>query len=452
MFTAAAGRDSVTVPGWARPHKHRYALSTITTLVCTVVASVTMRAAARAYAIFEGEKMGKRSLSPSYSSVRLWLLRVGVYQLTKAVQNAGDWIYIVDHCVRVGSAKLFVVLGVRLSQLPEDFRLERSQMTVVHIEVMEDANKQNVKAALDKAVARTSVPCQIVSDGGSDIRCGVSLFQEENADVMWSYDIHHKVAAELKALAEADASWGELSTALAQFKVQVQQTDLAALAPPAQRGKARYMNIDVLLSHVRNFILPVFRRPEAYAETLKMPAEELKARLAWINDHRATISLWEQLAIVGEFVRAVVNQYGYGDPAIAILRGKLGPYISAYPHMTAAKLAARLLAFVEEQSRAIPPRQRMLGSTEIIESLFGRLKHLLGEYARNGFTGLVVVLAAIVSTPSQADVMRALSSITTRDALAYVRAVAGVTVQQTRQEIRSVTRQEENPGKRRIAA
>jgi hypothetical protein len=104
-----------------RPPKHRYTLDTITTLICTVMAMVTMRASARAYAIFEAEKLGKRLQCPSYSSVRLWLLRLGVYHLTKAVQQAEDWIYVADHCVRIGSAKLFVVLGVRLGQVARGF-------------------------------------------------------------------------------------------------------------------------------------------------------------------------------------------------------------------------------------------------------------------------------------------------------------------------------------------
>jgi hypothetical protein len=455
--SAQAALVDVNVPPakLSRPPKHRYTLLTITTLLCTVIASVPMRAAARAYAIFEAEKLSLRLPCPSYSSVRLWLLRVGVYRLTKAIQQAEDWIYVADHCVRIGSAKLFVILGVRLGQLPDDFRLEKSQMTVVHIEVMNDANRFNVKTALDTAAKRTGIPCQIVSDGGSDIKCGISLFQDDNPHVIWSYDIHHKVAAEFKALAEADNSWGELSASLAQFKLQVQQTDLAALAPPAQRGKARYMNIDVLLAHLRKCILPVFRQPELYANTLGLPAAELALKLAWVGDHLQTVRQWEQFATVGEVVRAAVNQYGYGEAAVAILDNAFGRYISTFPQMPAAQLASRLLAFVAEQSLPVPPAQRILGSSEIIESLFGQLKQLLGEYAKNGFTGLVAVVAAIVSPAPPAEVMQALATVSTKDALTHVRAMVGPTVQQTRRQLRKIvkaTKTEQNPGKVERAA
>lgn len=427
----------------------------MTALICTVIASVPIRAAARAYAIFEGELLGGRLRCPSFSSVRLWLLRLGVYCLKKPLQEAEDWVYVADHCIRIGTAKLFVVLGVRLGQLPEDFRLEKRQMTVVHIELMDDANRFTIKKALDKAAKRTGVPCQIVSDGGPDIKAGVSFFQDEHPYVMWSYDVHHKVASELKALAEADGAWGELNSALAQFKVQVQQTEMAALAPPAQRAKARYMNIDVSLKHLREVILPVFQAPEAYADALGVTADQLATKLAWVGSHLSTVRQWEQFTIVGEFVRAVINQYGYGEPAVTILIAKLGPYISAFPQLPAAKLAMRLVEFVKEQSLSVPSGVRVLGSSEIIESLFGQLKHLLGEHARNGFTGLVAVVAAIVCPTTPADVMQAMLAISTKDALTYASSMAGATPQQARREIRTITatrKKEENRGKRALAA
>lgn len=423
-----------------RPARHRYSLQTITSLVFAACVSVPVRTGARAYAIFAAEFAGSRSPSPSYSSVRIWLLRVGVHQLTAPLRQAQDWIYIIDHCVQLGCAKLFVVLGIRLSDLPEDFRLERSQMTVVHLEVMDESNQHRVKTALDKAMIRTGVPCQIVSDGGSDIKAGVASFQEENPHVIWSYDIHHKVAIELKTLAEGSHGWPELCAALAQFKGQVQQTPLAALAPPAQRGKARYMNIDVLVTYMRERLIPVYRHPEAYASTLGIPTEELKEKIDWVSDHLTTINLWQHLSTVGEFVRSTVNQFGYGELAVNILNTKLAPFAQTFPDHVAATLVQSLVAFVKEQSLAIPQTQRMLGSSEIIESVIGLLKNLMGNDAKNGFTSVTVALAALVPTLSPSDVMQALCSVSANEARAYAQTLVGPTVHQMKRQIGKITK------------
>lgn len=427
-----------------RPAGHRFSLGTITSVVFAVCVSVPVRTAARAYAIFEAQFAGTRQPTPSYSSVRNWLLRVGVYQLTVAQHPGDDWVYIVDHSVQVGCGKMFIVLGIRLRDIPEDFRLQKSQVNVVHLEVMDESNQHHVKDALDKAAARTGPPCQIVSDSGSDIKAGIGSFQNEHPDVIWSYDIHHKVAAELKKLTESGHGWPELCAALAQFKVQTQQTPIASLAPPAQRGKARYMNIDVITTYIRDRLMPVYQNPEKYTDIFGVPVEELKQKLAWLADHVEAINLWECLSTVGEFVRSTVNQYGYGERSNNILDAELVPFANKFPGHLASTLIETLVDFVEGQSLAIPNNQRLLGSSEIVESMAGVLKNLLGNDAKNGFTSLVVGLAAMTPTLTPADVMQALTDVNTRDAHAYARALAGPTVQQARRKIRETVKSTKN--------
>jgi hypothetical protein len=80
------------------------------------------------------------------------------------------------------------------------------------------------------------------------------------------------------------------------------------LAPPAQRTKARYMNIDVVLKYVREKLLPVFNNPSKYAQILNVPNQELKEKTAWVGDHLTTTRLWEQFMIVAETTRATVNR------------------------------------------------------------------------------------------------------------------------------------------------
>ena len=61
-------------------------------------------------------------LSVSYASWfsgRLWLLRLGYYKLMRDKEKASDWVWIVDHSIQLGNQKCFVILGARLSSLPE---------------------------------------------------------------------------------------------------------------------------------------------------------------------------------------------------------------------------------------------------------------------------------------------------------------------------------------------
>jgi hypothetical protein len=53
-----------------------------------------------------------------------------------------------------------------------------------------------------------------------------------------------------------------------------------------------------------------------------------------------------------------------------------------------------LITFVAEQSSRVPPGQRVPGSTEVLESSWGRWKSLEGDQQKDGFTHLVFSYAA----------------------------------------------------------
>jgi len=59
-------------------------------------------------------------------------------------------------------------------------------------------------------------------------------------------------------------------------------------------------------------------------------------------------------------------------------------------------LAAELCKFVGVQSQAARPGERLVGSTEVIESVFGKWKALERQESRNGITSLVLCLGSLV--------------------------------------------------------
>jgi hypothetical protein len=93
---------------------HTYSVGHVLWLVALVLQSASsLRGAPRAMAI------GLRVLQlpygvPAWSTVRLWLLRLGYYKLTRAKEQADDWAWIIDHTVQMGQEKCLVILGVRL--------------------------------------------------------------------------------------------------------------------------------------------------------------------------------------------------------------------------------------------------------------------------------------------------------------------------------------------------
>ncbi len=52
---------------------------------------------------------------PSANSGRMWLMRLGLYELLRPKEVADDWVWIMDHTVQLGPGKCLVIVGVRLS-------------------------------------------------------------------------------------------------------------------------------------------------------------------------------------------------------------------------------------------------------------------------------------------------------------------------------------------------
>jgi len=65
---------------------------------------------------------------PSWYTIRLWLLRLGYYKLTRPKEFATDWIWIVDHTIQLGEEKALVILGIRMREIPSDSCLKYENM------------------------------------------------------------------------------------------------------------------------------------------------------------------------------------------------------------------------------------------------------------------------------------------------------------------------------------
>jgi hypothetical protein len=109
---------------------------------------------------------------PHFTTVRLRLWRLAYHKLNRPKEHASDWVWITDHSKQIGQEKSFVILGVRLSQLPPpgpEFPLRMAQMEPIELEPVTVSDKEVVYRHLEAKVARTGVPRAIIDDHGGDL-------------------------------------------------------------------------------------------------------------------------------------------------------------------------------------------------------------------------------------------------------------------------------------------
>ncbi len=98
----------------------------------------------------------------------------------------------------------------------------------------------------------------------------------------------------------------------------------------------------------------------------------------------------------------------------------------------------QLLSFVgEQQSEFYLPKERWPASNEVIESIFGKQKFIERDQSGNGFTGLILAMAAIVSTLSDEIIKKAMMSFSTKDVIDWCKKQIGQSVQAKQREVYS---------------
>lgn len=104
------------LPDDPRLEGHKYGARMIC-LAIHLARIVGLRASERVLRTF-WEWLGIEQPVPDWTTIRMWLMRVGIAIQEEPLEEADDWVWMVDHSNQIGPEKALVVLGVQASNLP----------------------------------------------------------------------------------------------------------------------------------------------------------------------------------------------------------------------------------------------------------------------------------------------------------------------------------------------
>jgi hypothetical protein len=382
-------------------------------------AGASMRGAAASLGLV-AERLGLDLFMPSYGAIRSWLLRLGCHALTCALPS-GQWVWLVDHTVQIGPCKLLVIMGCLLSEAPLGERpLQQSDLHLVGLSLMEDSTQKTVAAEFERATKRTGVPRQIVSDNGSDLNGGVQRFQAKHPGIAHVHDAAHQAANVLKHRWTKDERWSSLVSRLAQTASKLRQTRVAHLRAPTIRPQARFMNVGPTLRFA-NRVLKLADAPTV--------DERIEVHYSWLREYREALRGWTSEHAVVEATVAHVRTHGVSQETDIGLE-------TAWANVDwtsgALAVADRLQTAICAEGEQAKPGEKLVGSTEVLESTFGKMKRLEGSYAGDGFTGLSLAIGAIVEKRTEDEMRDALEAVPKKEAKNTIQRLLGTTVQMFR--------------------
>ncbi len=150
----------------------------VTGLVCDLLTrtGISVRTVAATLALIV-QRWDLRIRTPSATTIRWWILRLGCYSLICPLPKDKVWVWLIDHTLQIGSLKLFVIVGCPLEDVPfgeRNLRLE--DLRLIALVPMTQATHEMVDAELEKATVRTGIPRLITSDQGNELVKGIANY------------------------------------------------------------------------------------------------------------------------------------------------------------------------------------------------------------------------------------------------------------------------------------
>ena len=378
------------------PRGHRYSTTAIHMAVELVFfCNVSLRAAARTFIVMD------RQATPTFWTIRNWVLRLGLYELQRAKGQASDWVFIVDATIGVGEHKALVILGVRLGQLKErGFNLGHQDVVTLGLKILTHCDGVTVQAQLQEAADKVGVPRSVVSDGGSDVKKGVRLFQQKHPQVDWNYDLTHRLARILEKQLKDALWWESFLTLAGKCRNECRQTQWSFLLPPSQRTKARWFNLEPLIDWGLGVL--------TYGREQSGRDEKFGLLFGWLAQFEASLQEARQMTEMIKEVCAIIKEKGINEQHVQLCQEKI---LEIAQTADAKAFGAQIMKFLEEQVALVKPGETLLGSSDVIESVFGKYKSVVERSPLKVITEMVLTVAALTSTRTIEVIKRAMETV-----------------------------------------
>ena len=368
--------------------------------------------------------LGLKQKLPRWTTIRMWLMRLGVATLREPIEPADDWVWMADHSNQIGPEKALVVLGVRASRLPppgETFKHED-----VHLLTVQPGTawkREDMGLAYRQLAEQYGSPRAVLCDGAVELRDGAECLRNRRSDTIVLQDFKHKAAIFLKAAVGDHPRFAEFNTQLGKTRSAIQQTELAHLTPPGQKPKARFMNLAATLDWAAT-VLWLLEHPEAKARA-SIKLERLEEKLGWLRSFASELAEWRECQQVVNAGVTFINEQGLYRGAGVQLCELVGANLA---YAASRHLAERLVDLVRRAEVQLKEGERLPMSTEILESTFALYKQLERQHSKGGFTSLLASFGALLKTATDETIRRAFSTVSTKDVHNWVRKNLGDTL------------------------
>lgn len=299
--------------------------------------------------------------------------------------------------------------------------LSFEDIEVVGLFIREKINGDEVEKLVSSVFKEIGAPKQIVTDGGSDLIRGIKNIILEEKEIIHNFDIGHIFANILKKEYIKNSQFIKLLKFTSKISLKLRQTRASWIIPPKLRTKGRFQSVCKLFEWAKKAF-------EYYKNHLDKEDKELK-------------KLLDENFIGYQFLIDILNKFHNECEImnkIMKLIKKEGISIDTYNKslIILSTLENNSNIKIEIENYLLRNLEIMIKnkitsgilSTDIIESLFGKIKYILENSQSKDFNRISLILPLLVGKINEKMIETALSEVKIKDIKKWEEENVGETV------------------------
>lgn len=345
--------------------------------------------------------------------------KYGYYELVKPKLNGKDWIVILDESVQVGQNKLLVIHGVRQCNIDFTRPLNYQDLTPLILRSKSSWDGQHIKEMLldcQKQIGGKII--YAVADHGNSINKALKIME-----IPHIYDLTHCIALILDHIYRDDPEFKEYTEKLAYLRRSQVLGKMSHVLPPLQRAKSRFMNLRPISDWGMNVLNLFDRSSEDFTDEIN--------HLDWVKNYRLFITELSLLNKMINDIEFILKREGLSKQTAT----RCIEILNQSNTERLLKFRDSMTEYLQGTIETLPKIDKILCSSDILESSFGKYKNYLQSNPMVGITNLCLSIAAFTGPLTSNELKAAFENTTVKDIDKWTKSNIGKTTLARRVEV-----------------
>lgn len=335
--------------------------------------------------------------APSHVTILIWAKKTGIYFLNSKKENADDWIILLDESIEFGNDKLLVILGIREAHIDFSRPLNYQDVTCLKLIASSSWTGEQINEVINGLTTEIGNIKYAVADMGNAIKKALRL-----ASIPHAHDINHKLSWFIKELLKNDTDFQAYSKKLARLRGSMPLSKVSYILPPQQRTHSRFMNLK-----------PIFDWGESILELIENdglgPLE--KEKLDNIKEHEILIRQMVELIRLANKTQEIIKNNGLTETT----KKECIALFDKVDDSKTLQFRDMIDTYFTTTIELIKNTDKVLCSSDILESSFGKYKNYISKNKSVGITDLSLTIPAFLGKHENEEITKALESVKVQD-------------------------------------